>query len=455
MAEIAIVGAGLTGLSAAYHLEKKGFFNYTLFEKEASPGGLCRSISQDGFTFDYTGHLLHISDPAFQAFIEQQVGLEHFIPITRKSFIYSKNTYTRYPFQINLCGLPADVITECISGYVNRPKSSKKPRSFYDWVMQSFGHGFGNHFFFNYQKKIFDYDIHQLTASWTGRFVPKTSLEEMLMGALSESISQEIGYNARFLYPREGGIFFWLDRLHKCLTNQLQTEHEVISIDIVNKSITFKNGHEERYEQLITTMPLNMLLGLIKEGSRTTLHRAQSKLLCNSVTNFNLGIQGRNISEKHWIYFPEDEFPFYRLGFPHNFTPTMAPPGCSSLYGEFSHLNKSIEYQEQHLKDSLIATRKLFNITDKDIATEVIINIPHAYVIYNEWRDKNVPKILTTLASYDIYSVGRYGEWKYASMQEGFLDGKKIADNLVVMPAQREIDYFLSRNNSSGQQLSP
>ena len=65
MAEVVILGAGLTGLSSAYHLEKNNFFNYKIFEKDSRPGGLLKSIKQNGFTFDYTGHLLHINDKFF------------------------------------------------------------------------------------------------------------------------------------------------------------------------------------------------------------------------------------------------------------------------------------------------------------------------------------------------------------------------------------------------------
>ncbi len=94
MAKIVIIGAGPTGLSAAYHLEKKGFYDYKIFEKESNTGGLCRSVTQDGFTFDYTGHLLHIGDAYFRSFIEDVVGMQNLNTIHRRSFIYSQNTYT-------------------------------------------------------------------------------------------------------------------------------------------------------------------------------------------------------------------------------------------------------------------------------------------------------------------------------------------------------------------------
>ena len=70
MAEIIIIGAGLTGLSTAYHLEKQGFTDFQIFEKENVPGGLLRSFKSNGFTFDFTGHLLHINNEYFYNFIK-------------------------------------------------------------------------------------------------------------------------------------------------------------------------------------------------------------------------------------------------------------------------------------------------------------------------------------------------------------------------------------------------
>src|SRR4051812_18982331 len=57
MKRIVIIGGGLAGLSAAYHLRE---YEPSVFEKETAVGGLCRSFTQDGFTFDCTGHLVHL-----------------------------------------------------------------------------------------------------------------------------------------------------------------------------------------------------------------------------------------------------------------------------------------------------------------------------------------------------------------------------------------------------------
>lgn len=428
MERVVIIGAGLTGLSAAYHLEQSGYTDFKIFEKESAPGGLCRSVVQDGFTFDYTGHLLHISDPYFENIINKYIGKENLNTVQRRSFIYSHNTYTNYPFQTNLFGLPEDVIVECIEEFINRQKKLE-PDNFYNWTIQNFGAGLAKHFFAPYQTKIFDYDIKKITASWTGRFVPATSLKQIITGAISNK-QQELGYNANFFYPKHGGINSWVQKFANQLNTKIKTNYCVEKIDFKNKIILFTNGDFEQYDQLITTMPLKTLLKLSSEPTNQNLKSAQTKLICNSVVNFNLGINRPDISDKHWIYFPEEKYPFYRLGFYHNFSKHVTPPNCSSVYGEFSYINKSEKQIREKLNISLQATKKLLNIGEQDIATQKIIHIPHAYVIYDFWREKNLPKVHETLNNMNIYSCGRYGEWKYSSMQEAVLDGKKVVEDI-------------------------
>lgn len=439
MAKIVIIGAGLTGISAAYHLEKKDFHNFTIFEKESEIGGLCRSVQQDGFTFDYTGHLLHANDDYFRALMQSIFGLDQFNTIDRRSFIYSQDIFTRYPYQINLHGLPASTIAECIEGFVLRKKSSTAPKTFLQWVEQNFGAGFAKHFFMPYQEKIFAYDLNKLTASWTGRFVPQTSLEQIIKGAVHDNY-EPVGYNAQFLYPKKGGIISWVQKLADAVEKPIMTDCCVESINIQEKIVTFTNGHQEAYDHLISTMPLDTLLKCLRGGGSEYLNKAADKLICNSVINFNIGVNRPDVSDKHWIYYPEKQYPFYRIGFPHNFADSMAPEGCSSLYGEFAHVGKSPEWINETLSTALSAAKKVLHIAPSDVATEKIIYVKHAYVIFDQWREKNLPLIHARLNELGIHSVGRYGEWKYSSMQEAVLDGRQIAEHLVIMPAKRALD---------------
>ncbi len=432
MAKVVIIGAGLTGISTAYHLEKNNFFDYQLFEKDQTVGGLCRSVIQDNFTFDYTGHLLHASDPYFRELIEQIVGMENLNIINRESFIYSHNTYTRYPFQANLYGLPAPVIAQCIEGFAQRPLSRHRPHSFHEWVLQNFGKGIAQHFFFPFQSKIFAYNIKKVSPTWMGRFVPNTTLTQLIEGSITDRSVGAIGYNANFVYPKQGGIQFWINKLANQLQNKIKTGYQAQEIDLKTKHVQFSGGHTESFEVLINTAPLDQFLNSLRgPQSVHSLRKASEKLLCNSVINFNLGIAREQLTTKHWIYFPEKQFPFYRIGFPHNFARSAVPAGCSSLYGEFSYLKKSRKPIHTIVNEAQEATKQLFALSDKEIITQKVISIPHAYVIYDFWREKNLPRILQRLTDLNIHSVGRYGGWKYSSMQEAVLDGKNTATEII------------------------
>jgi protoporphyrinogen oxidase len=435
MAKIIIIGAGLSGLSTAYHLEKKGFSDYLIVEKEAYPGGLCHSIKQDGFTFDFTGHLLHSNNPYFSSLLTQLLGNDNINTIIRRSFIYSHKTYTPYPYQVNLHGLPLKTILDCIEGFLKRKVSKKKPKLFTEWVLKNFGQGFAHSFFFPYQRKLLQYDVRKLSASWTGRFVPQTSLRQMLAGALNNN-AENIGYNTTFLYPKRNGIQYMIDQFVKKLNMQIITNCSVVAIDLKKRIITFKNGESISFDFIINTMPLDELLSCINGCSSMNLGQVANKLLCTSVMCLNLGIKRASFSDKQWIYYPEKQYPFYRLGFYNTFSSALVPYGCSSMYVECSYRNKS----ERSIKNLVVAARaevkKLFNLYDDEIVVENILPIPHAYVIYDFWRERHLSKIIALLEQKGIYSIGRYGAWKYASMQEAVLDGRNVVDKVIIQPAR-------------------
>ena len=435
MAKIIIIGAGLSGLSTAYHLEKKGFTDYLIVEKDQHVGGLCRSFKQDGFTFDITGHLLHASDPYFSSFLESLVG-DHVQNVHRNSCIFSHNMFTPYPYQINLSGLPTKTIVDCIEGFINRKSSIRQPKLFVDWVSKFFGQGFAKNFFVPYQRKLLQISPKKLSSSWVGRFVPQTSLRQLLVGAL-EQRDEKIGYNASFLYPRSGGINVMIEQLHKTINKPIVTRCGVTTIDLQNRVVCFDNGNIESFDIIVNTMPLDNLLKIINDTSSTNFTRAAQKLLCTSVACLNLGVSRLIGDKKHWIYYPEKQYPFYRAGFYHNFAKSNAPKDCSSLYVECAYRDKSERAVQTKLTAARKDIKKLFGLADKDIATEQILHIKHAYVIYDLWRDRNLQKLLDRLQQEGIYSIGRYGSWMYSSMQEAVLDGKRVAEKIVVLPARR------------------
>jgi len=399
-----------------------------IFEKESNAGGLCRSVEHEGFTFDYTGHLLHISNPYFENFLKDLLPEESLNKINRNSQIYTHNRFVPYPFQSNLSYLPEQVMLECLIGFSKR-KHKIKATSFRDWCLKYFGTGISKHFFFPYNEKILSYDLKKVTPSWTGRFVPKIKITDLI----NTHTNRQVGYNHWFYYPKSGGIQTLVDRLEPKTKNKIHFNHEVKEVDIKNKIVYFENGHRESYDILITTIPLNNLLKITKSPHDSNIRNQHKKLLCNSVLNFNVGYGIKDLTDKHWLYFPEKQYPFYRFGFWNNFSKNMVPENHSSIYGELSYLpgTKSKDEFKKLTEKSIAKATEVLGLTKSDIVTEKILHIPHAYVIYDQWRDNNIEKLHKVLNQKSIYSIGRYGEWKYSSMEDAIIDGKKIAEKII------------------------
>ncbi len=436
---VVVLGGGLAGLSALWHLQKAGYDRAFLFEKESRCGGLARSEVLDGFTFDFTGHLLHFKNEAVKKLVCDLLG-ENLHYLARDSWIFSKGTHTRYPFQTNLYGLPPSVIKECILGFLKAPgnnlqqreryarQSSGDYRSFEEWIYATLGEGIAKHFMVPYNQKLWTVPLHELTCEWMGRFVPQTSLDQILDGALSDQ-SEGIGYNALFAYPLKGGI----EALPRAFAQSLRNVHlihEVASLDLRRKRIIFTNGDSSGYDLVISSIPLPRLIRLISEVP-STVDRARSMLRFTSVYNINLGVN-RSVSNRHWVYFPEPEFVFYRIGFSQNFSPYQAPDGCGSIYAEVAYSPwRPLERTRisERVKRDLIKAGILRE--DDRLLVEHCNDIPCAYVLYDQNYRRATEVLKSFVQENGILTVGRYGSWEYSGMEDAIWQGKQAAEQVL------------------------
>ena len=178
---------------------------------------------------------------------------------------------------------------------------------------------------------------------------------------------------------------------------------------------------------MVSTIPLIELSQIITQKVPKNVKDAFSKLNFISVYNVNLGIKRENISDKHWIYFPEDKFSFFRVGFPTNFSNHVAPKGTSSLYVEVSYSkNKPLGKKgiEERIKRDLKQSGLL--LESDEIISQHINDIKYGYVIYDHNYRDSVKVICDFLLTENIYPAGRYGAWRYASMEDAILEGKEM-----------------------------
>ncbi|MBI5882886.1 MAG: FAD-dependent oxidoreductase [Elusimicrobia bacterium] len=430
--DVLIIGGGLSGLSTAYHLNRLSGMTSLVVEAGAKVGGQAVSERVDGFVFDQTGHLLHLHHPYGKRLVRSLLGgnlAEH----CRDSRIHSHGTATRYPFQANTYGLPVPVIEECLAGFLETVHWPRPPAdgSFRRWCLAQFGSGISRHFMLPYNEKVWRRPLDEINTEWQGPFVPKPRAAEVLCGALTDQ-TKAFGYNTTFLYPKQGGIQPLADSLASRLKpGQVLTNCRVTAVDLEGRTAQVVGLGTVRFKRLVNTAPLPAFLDLAGPLPRP-IGSARRRLRCNRVLCLNLGVARAKVSDRHWIYFPERKFPFYRVGFASNFSRNVAPPGASSLYIEAARgpgEKESLPSLERRFMDGLRGCG-LLRPSDRVLARQWVL-LEHGYVVYDRDRAPALETIFSFLRKAKVESIGRYGAWKYSFMEGALLDGKICAERLV------------------------
>jgi len=424
-----IIGAGLTGLGCSIHLKR----NHILLEAENEPGGIVRTrIKHGGFFCDGTGHWLHLRNPAMKALVQEALG-DNIVEYSRKARIFTNGGHTLFPFQANLAGLPNAVILECLTGLwkARHPEdfgmeaSAGASGSFAESIQRLFGEGIAKHFMTPYNEKLLGVPLSEISPRYAERFVPKPSIEDILSGALGFS-RESLGYNATFIYPRHGGI----GALPKALVDHYGLKPEygirVTGIDLEAHVAELSDGRSIHYENLVNTMPLVSLLQLLRT-SLPSVSEVSQRLRATTVHYFDIGVKGPGAkgSDFHWVYFPESEFIFYRVGSYSAVHRDLAPDGCRSYYveisGGYEEFRNDAEGLRRRVIQDLITGETLS--PDDEILFMDLCEIPHAYVVFDSHYEAARLTILGALAHHDVLSCGRWGGWNYGGMEDALLEG--------------------------------
>ena len=432
--DVLILGGGLAGLSTAYHLQRRRGGSILVAEKEEKIGGTASSRSRKGFVFDKTGHLLHLHSPYGRRLIELLLR-GNLKALERDAWIRLRGRCARYPFQANTYGLPTPLVEDCLAGFLEtayRPQSELgRAPSFARWSLRRFGSGICRYFMFPYNRKLWGLPLSRLTTGWQGRFVPTPAPAEVLAGALLDQ-TKGFGYNAVFHYPRRGGSQALADALAARLEpGTVRTGAAVTSVDLGARVVRVRGLGEVRFGRLVNTMPLPEFLDLSGPWP-AVMRAARRRLRHTSVWCLNLGVDRPDRTGRHWVYFPEPRYSFYRVGAYSNFAAANAPAGTSSYYVEVSR-PAGARVDLRVLERRVLAGLRECGVLEcgDRILVREWLPIPYAYVIYDFHRETALKAIFRELGRRGVESIGRYGAWKYSFMEEALLDGKACAERLA------------------------
>ena len=411
-----IIGAGISGLTAANYLKK----DYLLIEKENEPGGYCRTIHRGDYVWDYAGHFFHFKTDEFRRLFHENIPEQDIISQTKRTKILYKGQLVDYPFQTNIHQLEKQEFIDCLYDLFQR-KEKPEYSDFLDMLYGKFGKSIVEKFLRPYNEKLYACDLHQLDKDAMGRFFPYADIPQIIANMKRE---QDSSYNSTFLYPRNGAGSF-LDVLYRRLdATKVRLGCTLTRVDAERKLAYTDGGEEISFEYLINTAPLNHFLAMLGTDAALELN---GRLSYNKVLVFNLGFSKKSAFKEHWIYVPDKDVNYYRIGFYDNILSTDK----LSMYVEIGYPKDAAVDTEQQLALTLENLKRCGIVTEDNslIASSTILMDP-AYVHIRRDTEAAIAEMKRSLAVSGIHTIGRYGGWTYCSIEDCMLEAKELVQAL-------------------------
>jgi protoporphyrinogen oxidase len=435
---IVILGAGPTGLGAAYRLRERGQDGFEIFERAPRVGGLATSFEDaKGYTWDVSGHIIFSGYPYFNAFLEKMLGPKGIRRIERESWIKFEDRYVRYPFQNHLSSLPEEAMLECLVGLIES-QTIDKDRAFHnfeEWVLAKFGAGVSKHFMSPYNLKVWCTPLNRMGFYWIAERVSVVDWKKALETTLRPKTT-DWGPNATFGYPAtRGTLGLWLAVLPH-IGDRVRYRKRAMCVDEEKREVLFSDGTTRRYDTLLTTLPIDAFVTRLKHAPEK-VRAAAKKLLFNRLFSVGIGLRRPSPSTKNWIYFPNPKTPFYRITYLSNYSPDIVPGGDTSRYCSILTETTYSRFRPlpagdfvRAVLDGLVAEGILQASDLTLIESTYLIHAGHAYPIPSVERDEALGVIQPYLESREIYSRGRFGSWKYeiGNQDHSLMQGVELVD---------------------------
>jgi len=483
---VLVVGAGPTGLGAATRLNQLGHNDWKLIDMAPEPAGLaCTDVTPEGFLFDMGGHVIFSHYQYFDELLDEACGAgeEAWNTLERVSYVWIKGRYVAYPFQNNISALDKEDQVNCLNGLVEAKvacaTAQGKPANFDEWIMRVMGEGIANIFMRPYNFKVWAVPTTEMQCSWLGERVATVNVERAIGNVIHGKEDAGWGPNAVFRFPTQGGTGHIWKSVAKLLPEDRQTygaDQAVVGIDADAKTVTLAGGKRIQYDALLSTLPLDIML------KWTGKPELADRLTHSSSHIIGIGVRGAAPhGKKCWLYYPEDDCPFYRTTVFSNYAeancpatgaalPTLmkgdgsAPNSADAAEGPYWSLmfevSESAEFKPvgqdpvvlgdaagtwpQVVADTIrgaINTKLI--APDSEIVSIYHRRLEHGYPTPSLARDGVLQEALPFLRSKGIWSRGRFGSYKYevANQDHSLMLGVEAADNIMYGTKELTLNY--------------
>ncbi len=412
-----IIGSGMTGLGFASFLRAPPE-DWLLLERDTEPGGYCRTIKQDGFVWDYSGHFFHFRHPDLERYLTDRMAPGSVSTVTKVSGILYGGTRIDFPFQKNIHQLPREDFLECLHDLYFRD-TDREVRSFKDLLFARLGRGIAEKFLIPYNEKLYACDLDRLDPEAMGRFFPHAEIADIIRNFRRPD---NASYNATFTYPRGGAIEYVNALLDRLPRERIALGEALVSLDLDAHVATTSRGRQIGYEHVISSAPFPKLLELCGLGFDRSVYS------WNKVLVFNLGFDRPSTFADHWLYVPDPSVVFYRVGFYDN----IFHSDRMSLYIEIGLPWDAPPSDVPALQERVLSDlARLGIVTEHQLVASHHVLLDPAYVhITSESKVAHASRA-EWLAGRGIHAVGRYGGWTYCAIEDNLVEARALANRLT------------------------
>ncbi|KAI4721274.1 FAD/NAD(P)-binding domain-containing protein [Aureobasidium sp. EXF-10727] len=484
--DVLVIGAGPTGLGAAKRLNQLDDQSWMIVDSNEVPGGLASTdVTPEGFLYDVGGHVIFSHYKYFDDCINEALPNEtDWYTHQRISYVRCKEQWVPYPFQNNISMLPKEEQVKCIDGMIDAAMearvSNTKPKDFDEWIVRMMGEGIADLFMRPYNYKVWAVPTTKMQCQWLGERVAAPDLKTVTKNVILNKTAGNWGPNATFRFPAEGGTGgIWI-AVAKTLPKEKTKygDHATVTkVDADAHTVSLKDGTTIKYGKLISTMSVDFLTEAM---GNQKLHDLSKGLFYSSTHVIGVGIRGHRperIGDKCWLYFPENDCPFYRATIFSNYSPHNQPVATKKLATmqladgsapENTGLNEGpywsimLEVSESSmkpvdaenlLKDCIQGLVNTEMLQPKDeIVSTYHRKFDHGYPTPSLEREGVLKELLPKLKDMDIYSRGRFGAWRYevGNQDHSFMQGVEAVDAIVNGSVELSLfypDFVNSRSN--------
>lgn len=400
--EYLILGAGPAGLTVANKLKQNGVTDFLVLEREATAGGLCRSVDVDGAPFDIGGgHFLDVRRPKVTEFLFQFMPEDEWDKYVRDSRIVVNGSVINHPIEANIWQMKIEDQVEYLKSIAAAGCNTgkKMPEDFVDWIYWKLGSRVAEDYMIPYNQKMFGKELNQLGTYWLEK-LPNVSFHETLLSCLTKKAYGTQPGHVEFYYPKKYGYGeLWL-RMAEEIRDNIEYNKIVKGIDFSTKTVTTVDGEKHEADIIITTIPW-MEFDDIK-GMPVDIKNSIKKLKFSSIQteyfpeNLNTSCQ--------WIYYPDPMLSYHRILVRHNFC-----PNSRGYWTETNSERVDMEMPNDNFKH---------------------MN-QYAYPLNTIDKPKVMKKLLDWSAGQSVIGLGRWGEHRHYNSDMTVELAMKLADKLL------------------------